>query len=182
MKLETKRLFLRTPQIRDAADYVNIHNSQFVLRFNAMTPVTEEKVLTRLKDPEYLENALFMELKQTGRIIGAIFLEEDSLRWGINSRELSYFIAEDHSRKGYMKEALQTVIGWLFTQEELECVAARSFAPNVASRMLLASLGFHQDGIIPRCVKGYGDTIFDDTLHSLFREDFSKEYSYGQYH
>lgn len=172
MKLETKRLILRTPEIRDAADYVSIHNSRFVLRFNAMAPVTEEKVMARMNDPEYLENTLFIELKQTGCIIGAVFLEEDSLRWGVNSKELSYFIAEDHSRNGYMKEALHALIAHLFESSDLTCVAARSFAPNVASRALLASLGFHQDGIIPRCVKGYGDTIFDDTLHSLFREDF----------
>lgn len=172
MKLETTRLILRTPELGDAADYVKIHNSPFVLRFNAMTPVTVEKVTARLEDPEYLKNALFLELKESGQLIGAIFLEEDSLRWGVASREISYFIVEQFCRRGYMKEALRALIGYLFAKENLTCVAARSFAPNVASRALLASLGFHQDGWIPRCVVGYGDVLFDDTLHSLFREEF----------
>lgn len=38
MKLETQRLYLRTPRTEDAEDYTAIHNSEFVLRFNAMAP------------------------------------------------------------------------------------------------------------------------------------------------
>ena len=104
-------------------------------------------------------------------MIGEININEDSLRYGVDAKELSYMLREDYSRQGYMKEALQAVIDYLFTQEKVECVSARCFAPNAASLALLKSLGFHQDGYIPRCVKGYNDQIFDDTLHSLFRKN-----------
>ena len=110
-----------------------------------------------------------MERKDSGKVIGAIFTEEDSIRWGIASMELSYFLGEEYSRQGYMKEALRALIDYLFAIQNLTCVAARSFAPNIASRKLLESLGFHCDGYIPKCVKGCGDVIFDDTLYSLFR-------------
>ena len=66
---------------------------------------------------------------------------------------------------------MQAVIGSLFENESLECVSARAFAPNIASRALLRSLGFAENGIIPRCVKGYGGTIFDDAIYTLFREN-----------
>ena len=168
MKLETRRLILRTPEEKDACAYTLIHNSEFVLRFNAMNSTTQERMAAKFQDPEYLENTLFLEEKQTGKLIGAIFWEEDSLRWGVESRDLSYFIAEEYSRKGYMKEAMQAVIAYLFEAYSLECVAARAFAPNVASMALLKSLGFQQNGIIPRCVKGYTGEIFDDVIHTLF--------------
>ena len=74
-----------------------------------------------------------------------------------------------------MKEAMRSVISHLFERENLECICARAFAPNAASRALLKSLGFQENGIIPHCVKGYGDVIFDDVIHTLFREDFHKE-------
>ena len=35
MYLKTERLYLRGPQPKDAAAYVAIHNSEFVLRYNA---------------------------------------------------------------------------------------------------------------------------------------------------
>ena len=171
MKLETERLILRHPQMEDAADYLEFCNTEFVLRYNAMTPRTAEQMLRRFSEEQ--ADTLVIEHKKDGKVIGEISIEDDSVRWGVESKELSYFIHEAYSRQGYMKEALQAVIEYLFTQEKLECVSARCFAPNEASLALLKSLGFHQDGYIPRCVKGYRDQIFDDTLHSLFRKDFA---------
>ena len=166
MRLETERLILRHPKVEDAADYLEFCNTEFVLRYNAMTLKTREKVEKYLTDCR--DGILVLQHKQSGKVIGEVNINEDSLRWGVESRELSYMLREDFSRQGYMKEALQAVIGHLFAQEKVECVSARCFAPNEASLALLRSLGFHQDGYIPRCVKGYGDQIFDDTLHSLF--------------
>lgn len=172
MQLETQRLILRTPEARDVEDYMEFCHSEFVMRYNAMTPKSREDILAQFTGADAQNNTFLMEHKQTGKVIGAVFTEEDSLRYGIASKELSYFLSEAYSRQGYMKEALHAVITHLFETENLECVAARVFAPNTASLRLLASLGFHQDGYIKRCVKGYRDTVFDDTLHSLFREEF----------
>ena len=172
MNLETQRLILRTPCQEDAQTYTAIHNSEFVLRFNAMAPTTAERMAVKFADEEYIANTVFLEEKVTGKLIGAIFMEEDGLRYGVQSKDLSYFIAEACSRKGYMKEAMTAVIAALFKKEDLECICARAFAPNTASRALLKSLGFTENGIIPQCVKGYADVVFDDVIHTLLREDF----------
>lgn len=171
MRIETERLILRLPEVRDVEDYMVFCNSEFVLRFNAMTPRTKEQMLRRFFAPP--EDTLVIEHKKDGKVIGEISVEDDSVRWGVASKELSYWLGEPYSRQGYMKEALRGLIAYLFETEDIECVAARCFAPNTASLALLKSLGFHQDGCIPCCVKGYKDQIFDDTLHSLFRKDFA---------
>ena len=175
MNLTTQRLILRSPRPEDAESYCAIHNSEFVLRFNAMIPTTKARMEQNFSNEDYCRETIFLEEKESGQLIGAIFLEDDDLRYGVESKGLSYFIREDFSRKGYMKEAMTAVITELFEKEGLECVCARAFAPNTASRALLKSLGFQENGIIPRCVKGYGDVIFDDVIHTLFREDFHKE-------
>ena len=168
--LKTERLILRSPAASDAAAYCNICNSEFVLRYNAMTPKCEEDVTKQFSGN--CDDMWILEEKKSGRLIGAIFTEEDSVRWGVESVELSYFLGEEYSCKGYMKEAIRELINHLFATKPLTCVAARSFAPNIASRKLLESLGFHCDGYIPRCVKGYQDEIFDDTLYSVFRNNW----------
>ena len=171
MQLVTERLILRQPKAGDGAAYTEIHNSAFVLRYNAMELTTEDRVEERLSQPDYVANTLFLEEKVSGRLIGAIFLEDDDLRYGVASKGMSYFIREDFARKGYMKEAMRSVISCLFEKENLECICARAFAPNEASRALLRSLGFRENGVIPLCVKGYGDVIFDDVIHTLFPKD-----------
>ena len=175
MKLITERLTLRRPRPEDAQSYCTIHNSEFVLRYNAMTPAAKERMEQKFADEDYCNGTVFLEEKENGELLGAIFLEEDDLRYGVDSKGISYFIREEDARKGYMKEAMRAVIGWHFETQSLECVSARAFAPNAASRALLRSLGFRENGIIPKCVKGYGDVVFDDVIHTLFREDFLKE-------
>lgn len=115
------------------------------------------------------EDTILLLRKDTGRLLGAVFTGEDSLRYGVESVELSYFLEEASARQGYMREALEALIAHIFESTEAECVSARSFAPNIASRRLLESLGFHCDGRIPRCVKGFGGIIYDDTLYSKFK-------------
>lgn len=72
MRIETIRLILRHPEVRDAEDYYSFCNSEFVLRYNAMTPVTLEQVRQRFAKGD---DALVLELKETGKVIGEICIQ-----------------------------------------------------------------------------------------------------------
>lgn len=169
MQLQTQRLILRHPTQQDAAAYTAICNQEFVLRYNAMEKRTQEQVLAAFS--RSAEDLLLLVHRETGRVIGEITIQEDSLRYGVNSREVSYFIDEAFCRQGYMREALRAVLRHLFDTLALDCISSRVFSANEASLALLKSLGFQQNGCIPRCVKGYGDVIYDDVLHTLFPQD-----------
>ncbi len=169
--LQTERLVLRNPMLQDAADFTDLWNSPFVLRYNAMTPRSVEQTMNQFADGT--ENTVLLVHKSDDKVIGAIFVEEDSLRYGVRAREISYFLSEAYARQGFMQEALQEFIPHLMERENLECITARTFRPNIASRRLLNSLGFEQMGFVPRCVKGYGDVIFDDLLFSRFKDGIS---------
>ncbi len=169
MHLETQRLILRKPEIADVDDYMEFVNSRFVNQYNAMSPVTREKAEHRFANPE--DGSIAIVKKENGKLIGMLYVGEDSLRYDVNSKEISYFLRQEESRKGYMKEALSALISCLFDTENLTCITARSFAPNIASQRLLESLGFCREGLLRHCVKGFEGIIFDDCLYSLFRED-----------
>ena len=173
MELTTPRLFLRLPRQEDTDAYMSFCYTEFVLKYNAMTVSTRDGVEAMLMRSAMEENMLVLEDRVTGQLLGAIFFSDDSLRYGVASQELSYFLREEIAQKGYMTEALSAVIRQLFTSDpELECISARSFAPNIASRKLLEKLGFHHEGTIRRCVRGYRDIVYDDTLYSLLRQDY----------
>ena len=174
MHLETKRLILRKPEPRDVESYLEFVNSEFIMRYNAMSPVTREKAERQFAEAPDDGSVIALEEKASSRLLGMVYSGEDSLRYGIASKEFSYFLREDATRQGYMKEALSALIAHFFESENLDLVSARCFAPNTASRRLLESLGFRQDGLVRRCVKGYRDVVFDDCLYSLLREDFMK--------
>lgn len=172
MILETERLILRIPVISDAKAYLAIRNSEFVLRYNAMSQQTLKDAQNYLTEQGIEEQKLILQQKDTGNVIGMVFITGDSLRWDVSSKEISYFLAESYTRQGYMKEALTAVIRYLFDAGQVTCITARAFVPNTASRRLLCSLGFQQDGILRRCVKGYNDVVFDDAVYSLMKEEW----------
>ena len=70
------------------------------------------------------------------------------------------------------REALRAVLHELFTEEDLEVVAARVFTGNIASEKLLRSLGFVYEGCIRRCVRTSESEIRDDMQFSLLREEY----------
>ena len=109
MYFETSRLILRKPETTDIDEYLEFVNSEFVQRYNAMTPVTREKAEAEFSSAAEDLSTIAVELKATGKIIGIISIQEDSIRYGVESREISYLLRESEARKGYMKEALSTL-------------------------------------------------------------------------
>lgn len=159
-ELHTERLLLRTPRERDAAEIMAIRNSAFVMKNNVMEVVDKEQMVHLIHREIDYENTWYIERK------------EDGVRFDVRSRCLSYYLGERYTRQGYMKEALRAVLHELFTEEDLEVVAARVFTGNIASEKLLRSLGFVYEGCIRRCVRTSESEIRDDMQFSLLREEY----------
>lgn len=161
---ETKRLIIRHGKSEDVQDVLSFRNSEFVLKYNAMTVSNEEMVLKEI------ESSLVLYEKHLQKVIGIISIEEDALRYGIKSRCLSYYMNESYTKQGYMYEALSTVILELF---EIGCdiISARVFVGNDASKRLLEKLGFIHEGTLRHAVRGYKGIVYDDQLFSLKKEN-----------
>ena len=109
-------------------------------------------------------------LKDTDELIGKIHIDEDHLRYDVNSVDLAYWLGEEYTRKGYMTEALSAFINYLFEERKYDAITAQALAPNTASRALLSKLGFVQEGYLRRAIKDNG-VIYDNVLFSLLKED-----------
>lgn len=169
-ELSTARLVLTPPTAEDAPALTRIQNTDFVLRYNAMERWDEERMRGWIERNS--PRQIVLRIREDLSPIGLVGLGEDSLRYGVDSVELNGYLSEDYARQGYMKEALARILQALF-DAGAERVAARAFAPNTASRRLLESLGFRQEGLLRRAVRGFGGVVFDDTLYSVARDEFS---------
>lgn len=169
--LETERLIIRLGTREDAKAFIEVRNSEFVLKYEAMEKADTEKLYR-----EICAN-LVIERKSDHKVIGFIGIEDDMLRYGVSSKCLSYYLDYNETKKGYMSEALKKVISYLFAQGS-EIVSARVFVGNEDSACLLKRLGFHQEGILRYAVKGYGGIIYDDQIFSLLKEEWNKKQNF----
>ena len=118
----TERLKLRPPCNQDAAPLLAIRNSPFVLRYNAMRPLTLPQMEQQLE--QLHDSMLVLSCKDSGFVIGAAFFSPDRMRYQTGSLCLSYYLGESWCRQGYMSEALAALIPQLFAQgAQLLCQA-----------------------------------------------------------
>lgn len=172
MRLETQRLIIRSAGESDEDMMFEAWNSPYVLRYNPMKPFSREKARETVEKDMKSDKAFYLEEKESGKAIGTVYLEEDSLRYRVNSHTLSYFLLEAYAGKGYMTEALRAVIAHAFETMGLDVLDVRIFAENKASLRLMEKLGFVREGELRRAIRGDGDIVYNDVLFSMLREEF----------
>ena len=166
--LETERLIIRLGKKEDVLKLLEIRNSSFVMKYNPMKIANEEALLKEIS------HEFVLERKNDHKIIGCIGVQNDFLRYGVESKCISYYLDEKETRKGYMSEGLSKVLSYLF-DEGAEVVCARVFVGNEASVSLLKKLGFHQEGILRHAVKSHDGIVYDDQLFTLLKQEWNKK-------
>ncbi len=170
-RIETRRLLLRPPERADAPAIRGYLAQEHVRQYNCLgkLPTVEELERILLHEPE---KQFSIVRKEDGLVLGHIGLEEDALRFRVKSVSLDYYLGEAHTRKGYMLEALDGLLRYLFLREGMEAVSALAFVENSASIALLEKLGFTREGTLRRAMRTFQDKYFDDAVFSLLREEY----------
>lgn len=165
--MKTERLLLRRAKKEDADELFAIRQSEFVLQYNCMEKLDSAGMLAMVLNDRKNDYVWYMERLDDYRVIGAIYLHEDSVRYCTNTKELSYWMSKDDSGQGLMKEALDKICKYAHDEMKLSGITARCFEANLRSRRVLEKLGFVQEGILKNAVKGYQNIIYNDVLYYL---------------
>jgi [ribosomal protein S5]-alanine N-acetyltransferase len=149
--LETSRLALREILESDAHRLLEIHGDGEHMRWFGSDPIPDLEGARKLvatfagwrKEP--VSGARWaIELKDRPGLIGTCGLMRWNRSW--KSCAVGYEIAPAQQGRGYVKEALRTVIAWGFHEMQLNRIEAHVHPQNQASRAVLAGLGFLQEG------------------------------------
>lgn len=85
--------------------------------------------------------------------------------------ELGYWLVPEVHREGYGKESVSLVIDYVFDEYGTPAVGAKTFDFNDASRGLLESLGFREEGCLRKFMFVNGD-YHDMIYYSLLRSEW----------
>ncbi len=168
MQLKTERLTVRLPKPEDVNSYIKIRNSDYVRRYNPMGFLTPEQAKAEIGRGD---DRVMMVERHDGALIGTIFIQPDHVRLWDKSVDMSFFLGEEFSAQGYMREAVNAVLGYIFGEKGMECVTVRAFAENTSSVKLIEKLGFKREGYLRKCVMVEG-VLYDDILFSMLKEEF----------
>lgn len=174
--LETERLILRMYTLDDAEglyEYAKNPNVGPHAGWKPHESVEESREIIR--DIFLPPESWAILLKENGRLIGSIGLEEDTLREGANSREMGYSLAEDCWGRGFMTEAASEVLRFAFEEMGLDQVGICTSPVNKRSQGVIRNLGFVYEGTIRRHLKIYSGESRDSLVFSMLKSEWEEK-------
>jgi len=183
MELITKRLKLRELTDLDKQSLPLLVNDLEVSKYLAVVPYpytdrdsewfVEHCKEESQKDPR--ENyELGIELLETKQLIGMVGLTKVN-KWD-EKATLGYWLGKQYWRKGYMGEAVQTMLKYAFTDLGLQRIDVCAAIQNEASNGLIKKIGSTFEGVAIRDHKTKSSKIFVDVnKYGLLKENWKTE-------
>ncbi|MBL7746761.1 MAG: GNAT family N-acetyltransferase [Chitinophagaceae bacterium] len=149
--LHTERLLIRNLRASDLINFHAYRSNPEVTKyqgFDVFSMQQAEDFIKEQTDKEFGNPGEWvqygMENKATGQLIGdcAIKLDGNDTRLA----EIGITISPSEQKKGYAKEALLSILDYLFSLPDFHRVTETVDAANTASIQLLKSTGFRQEG------------------------------------
>lgn len=180
--LETERLLLREPRMSDAEDMYEYAKSPNVGPNAGWKPhenieetreILQKLFIDKNTDDEIGAEARFIELKETGKVIGSIAItRKNQLRDNIEGQvELGYALSEKHWGSGIMSEAVQRILEYCFLEKKLQAVTIRHLDINERSKKVIERANFKFEGIM-RYAMQRDDGVHDMHIYSMLRREY----------
>ena len=148
--MESNRLFLRPLKETDEHAFITgIADRTLRINYGFPEDIDAEISASIFKHFCELEGAYSIIEKQSGNMVGFLLEVDTELPDNIKEslsrkgRTLAFAIYKPYQRQGYMEEALNVYIPYLFRNHEIDYVHCGHFEDNEPSKRLLIKLGFH---------------------------------------
>ena len=144
-RIETPRLILRPWRENDLADFNEYASVDGVGQMAGWLPhksMEESKMILDMFMAD--KNTLALELKENGKVIGSIGLEDIDFPddRGMQGREVGYALSKTYWGKGLMPEAVKAVIDYCFEKLHYDWLTCGHFVWNTQSCRVVEKCGF----------------------------------------
>jgi [ribosomal protein S5]-alanine N-acetyltransferase len=150
--LETRRLKLRKPVLRDAEEifrkYAQDPEVTKYLTWRPNRTVQETRGFVRACLQAWTKGKSFhwvIVRQEDNQLLGMITARVDDQKW-----ELGYVLARSYWGKGYMTEVLKRLVDWALKQKEIYRVWSVCDVDNLASARVMEKAGMKREGILRR--------------------------------
>lgn len=172
--IDTGRLLLRPFEPSDLYDLYEYAQNPSVGPAAGWKPHESLRETKAVMDQVFLnrENVWAIEQKESRKLIGSIGLTKDLKRTNPGVLMLGYSIGEPYWNRGYMTEAVASVLKYAFLQLDLDMVSAYCYPFNSRSRRVIEKSGFVLEGRLRQAEQLYSGEILDDLCFSLTRPEY----------
>ena len=177
-RLETERLLLRGWLLDDLDDLYEYAQNMDVGVMQGWKPhESKEESLIALNSFIVNDESWAIVLRENNKVIGSIKTSPDENRGRYYAKYVSYVLSADYWGKGYMTEALNRIIKYVFEELNIDLLSAFHYPHNTRSKRVLERCGFQYETTIKQGQKIYDGQVFDTVCYSILAEDYFKRVS-----
>ena len=174
--IAAERITLRWIEDTDQAALYNMFSDPEVMRYWSSLPLRSKEEAKRLvaEIHEGFQHRRFFQwgiaCKTDNQLIGTatlFYLDSNNLR-----AEIGYALVRPEWGKGFMREALQALLGFAFHELNLQRIEADVDPRNLASAKLLRALGFQKEGLLRERWRATGE-VQDSEIYGLLRREWN---------
>ena len=147
IRIETDRLIIRAWEEKDLEDFYEYAKVDGVGQMAGWSPhksIEESRMILGFFINE--KKTFALELKENGKVIGSLGLEEREDKLDIPDdlagREIGYVISKDYWGRGLTPEAVKAVINYCFETLSFDWLTCGHFVWNKQSRRVVEKCGF----------------------------------------
>jgi [ribosomal protein S5]-alanine N-acetyltransferase len=174
MRVEGKNVYLRFPEMKDAAEFIVRSRASVKFHRNLVKPARDvEAFKIYVRGNKTDSNRLFLiRRKVDDAIIGATNMSQ-IFHGGFKNAYLGYYLFAEFAGNGYMTEALKLMLGFAFGALKLHRLEANIQPHNTASIELVKRCGFTKEGYSRKYLK-IGGKWRDHERWAIIREDWTE--------
>lgn len=125
------------------------------------------------KDEEKTDLEFALVLKETGRVVGSLGLDNDGWRTNApNSWSMGYVLGKDYWGRGLMTEAVSAAIDYVFGPLDAKLLAINHYPDNARSKRVIEKSGFTYEGTLRQSTVLFDGTVKDLCCYSMTAAEY----------
>ncbi len=170
--LETKRLIIRPFSFRDLNDiFVYLKDPEVQIPAGG-SPIHTIEDAQAVLDRYMSRNDIYaIERKTDNKVLGAIGAYNLTYN-DIKERHLGFEISKEFWNQGYITEAAEELIRFLFEKMEMDRVAISNYPFNKSSIRVAEKLGFIKEGVLRKEDRLATGELVDRIVYSIIRDEY----------
>ena len=179
-ELETDRLLLRMLTGDDIPAVFTHFSNEEVARYQDAHPTKNTDEAREIIDwgkglVEHKMGTLWGIIRrEDGSFLGqlnCVFRSDNNFTMNIHRAEIGYGLTPQYWGKGYMSEAVASVIPYIFTNTKIDRIEAIIHPENTRSHNVVKRAGFQREGVLRHYVLWEGE-LWDMVLFSLLKQEW----------
>ena len=151
LHISTDRLWIRNLCPDDLAGFHHYRSNPEVTKYQGFDVFSMEQAAQFIREQtgkefgkpgEWVQYGI--ENKTSGKLVGDCAIKLD--KYDTRQAEIGITISPGEQKKGYAKETLLAILGFLFSRDDFHRVTETTDAENMAAVRLLKSVGFRMEG------------------------------------